>query len=59
MFVGKHFGLTQIKAAVASIIMKYKLTLDEKTNVPLIMNPTLPLLSSKSKIWMHIEKADE
>ncbi|KAG8239230.1 hypothetical protein J437_LFUL018494 [Ladona fulva] len=55
---GKRFGLTQTKAAIASVISSYVLKpCVEKSPIPVELDPKAFLvLFSKNHLWVKLEK---
>nr|WCC58070.1 cytochrome P450 [Pharsalia antennata] len=54
--IGLRFGVMQSKVGLTSILRKFKVTLNEKTEVPLKMNPRAFVTTSEGGIWLNLEK---
>lgn len=54
--IGLRFGIMQSKVGLTSILRKFKVTLNEKTEVPLKMNPRAIVTTTKGGIWLNLEK---
>lgn len=51
---GLRFGLMQSKIAIATILRNYKVTLNEKTSVPLEMEKLGIVTKAQGGIWLDI-----
>ncbi|XP_030761413.1 cytochrome P450 6a2-like [Sitophilus oryzae] len=56
MCIGLRFGLLQTKLGIASLVRKYKFTLNERTKVPISMESTNFLLSVDGDVCLNINK---
>ncbi|RZC38640.1 p450 domain containing protein [Asbolus verrucosus] len=56
MCLGLRFGLMQVKAALIHIIKNFIVTLNNKTQVPLKLNPTYPMMSPVGGLWLNFSK---
>ncbi|XP_023310269.1 cytochrome P450 6a2-like [Anoplophora glabripennis] len=54
--IGERFGILQSKVGLTSILKDFKVTLSEKTKLPLKMNPYEKITSPIGGIWLKIEK---
>lgn len=54
--LGQRFALTQIKAALVEIFKNFEVTLNEKTQVPLVMDPKEFLNLPQGGIWIDFKK---
>ncbi|KAJ8913637.1 hypothetical protein NQ315_007354 [Exocentrus adspersus] len=55
--IGQRFGIMQSKVGLTCILRKFRVTLDEeKTPLPLQMNPRAFITTSKGGIWLNLEK---
>uniref|UniRef100_V5GTA8 Putative cytochrome P450 6a14 n=1 Tax=Anoplophora glabripennis TaxID=217634 RepID=V5GTA8_ANOGL len=54
--IGLRFGIMESKVGLTSILRKFKVTLNEKTEVPLKMNPRAIVTTSEGGIWLNLEK---
>ncbi|XP_018577109.1 probable cytochrome P450 6a13, partial [Anoplophora glabripennis] len=54
--IGERFGILQSKVGLTSILKDFKVTLSEKTKLPLKMNPHEKFTSPIGGIWLKIEK---
>ncbi|KAJ8949547.1 hypothetical protein NQ314_008176 [Rhamnusium bicolor] len=55
----ERFGIMQTKIALTSILRKFKVTLNEKTKVPLKLDPKFALISAEGGLWLNFEKLPE
>lgn len=55
--IGDRFGVLQTKIGLTSVLKDFKVSLNEKTRLPLKMDPTSPVTTAKGGIWLNIEKA--
>lgn len=56
--IGIRLGLLVSKVAVASIINKFRVTLNDKTTLPLKMNKNSQLIEVIGGIWVNFSKVD-
>ncbi|KAF5287526.1 hypothetical protein FQA39_LY04154 [Lamprigera yunnana] len=54
--IGLRFGIMQVKVALTVLVKNYKFTLNEKTTLPLKINPLSFVISAKDGIWLNGEK---
>nr|XP_022920448.1 cytochrome P450 6a2-like [Onthophagus taurus] len=54
--IGSRFGMMQTKVGLILILKNFKVSLSSKTELPLEMEPSALLMTSKNKIWLDIEK---
>ncbi|KAG5866474.1 hypothetical protein JTB14_031683 [Gonioctena quinquepunctata] len=54
--IGERFGVMQVKAAIAALFSKYRITLDKKTITPirLLPSPMVPVV--EGGVWVNFEK---
>jgi hypothetical protein len=50
-----RFAILEIKYIFALLLMKFKFTLDEKTNRPLKLSPSGSMLEDENGIWINFE----
>lgn len=50
-----RFGAIQSKLGIAILIKNFKFTCNDKTAIPMIFDPAIPLLASKNQIWLNVE----
>ncbi|KAF5287520.1 hypothetical protein FQA39_LY04148 [Lamprigera yunnana] len=51
--IGLRFGIMQAKVALTVLVKNYKFTLNEKTTLPLKINPMSFVISAKDGIWLN------
>lgn len=51
-----RFAVMEAKYGFAKILSEYRIKLDPKTNVPLVINKKTTLLEDKNGIWVNFEK---
>ena len=56
MCVGMKMAMLQMKACLATLVGKYKLTLSPKIQLPLKMTPYHFLAAAQGGLWVHISK---
>lgn len=53
-----RFGLMQTKIGLSTLLSHYKTTLSPETKVPMLINPKVPLTTSKDPIYLNITKIE-
>lgn len=56
MCIGMRFGLMQTKVGLASILRNYRVTLNKKTTIPLILDKNSLVTSIEGNLWLNLEK---
>lgn len=59
MISGLRFGLLQTKVGLITLLRNHKVTLSEKTPLPLHLEPTAIIMTSTSDIWLNITKIEK
>ncbi|XP_065370109.1 cytochrome P450 6a9-like [Calliphora vicina] len=54
--IGLRFGLMQTRVALAYLLLHFKFTICEKTEIPLVFDKASVLLSAKNGIYLKVEK---
>ncbi|KAG5669762.1 hypothetical protein PVAND_000056 [Polypedilum vanderplanki] len=54
--IGERFGLMQTKIAIIQLICNFKILPNEKTQIPMKFDPTVPTLSPLGGMWLKFEK---
>lgn len=54
--LGMRFALTQIKAAIVEIVKTYEVSVNAKTQVPLVLDPKEFLVYPQGGIWVNFKK---
>ncbi|XP_060523673.1 cytochrome P450 6a2-like isoform X2 [Cylas formicarius] len=54
--IGLRFGLLQSKVGIATVIKNFKLSVNEKTVTPLVMDPDSFISSAKGSVWLNMTK---
>lgn len=54
--VGIKFGVMQMKVGLTSILKNYRVTLSNKTKVPIVLSKSSVILSAEGGIWLNLEK---
>lgn len=58
MCIGLRFGMLQTKLGLISLLRKFKYTLNEKTKLPVEMDPeSIFVLSVKGDVWVNVTNA--
>lgn len=55
IFVGMRFGLMEAKVGLSSLLKNYRFKLNPKTDDPLHINASSPLLTTNG-VWLDAEK---
>lgn len=58
MCIGLRFGLMQTKLGLVTLLRKFKFTINEKTTLPIRMDPEEVMLSVKGDVWLNATKVD-
>ncbi|KAF2898972.1 hypothetical protein ILUMI_07208 [Ignelater luminosus] len=56
--IGLRFGVMQAKVGLAVLLQNYKFSLNDKTKIPLKMDPFSFILTAKGDIWLNSEKLE-
>lgn len=56
--LGMRFALTQVKAAIVDILLKYEVSVNAKTKVPLVLDPKEFLNFPEGGIWLDFKKLE-
>ena len=51
-----RFAMVQSKFALATVLSKFKLSLNGKTQLPIFLETTKPFMSAKGGIWLDVER---
>lgn len=54
--LGQRFAMTQMKAALVDIIKRYEVTVNKKTQVPLVLDPKEFLNVAQGGVWVDFKK---
>ena len=54
--IGSRFAMVQAKFGLATILSNFKLTLNEKTIQPMVLDVKNPFLTAKGGMWMNLER---
>ncbi|KAJ8940730.1 hypothetical protein NQ318_005481 [Aromia moschata] len=54
--IGMRFGLMQSKIGLASILRKFRVTLNERTKLPLTFCKTSVFINAEGGVWLNLEK---
>lgn len=54
--IGLRFAMIQMKVAITMLLLNYKFTLNEKTGIPLVMNPATFILTPQAGTWLNVSK---
>lgn len=54
--IGMRFGLLEVKFGVAQLLSRLRLTVNERTKVPLEIDPKSSLMEVKGNIWLDVAK---
>lgn len=57
--LGQRFALTQMKAALVDIVRNFEVSVNEKTQVPLVMDPKEFLNVAQGGIWVDFKNLNE
>lgn len=57
--LGQRFALTQIKSALVDILKAFEMTCNEKTQIPLVMDPKEFLNLPQGGIWINFKRLSE
>ncbi|KAJ8935460.1 hypothetical protein NQ318_021706 [Aromia moschata] len=57
--IGERFGIMQSKVGLTSILRRFKVKLNERTELPLKMNINSLVTSTESPIWLDVERISE
>lgn len=56
MCIGMRFAFMEMKATLASLVMRYDLEPSEKTEIPLKIERTMLLYAPKNGVWLRLKK---
>jgi cytochrome P450 family 6 len=56
---GLRFGLLQIKVGLVSLLSKFKLSVCEKTELPIKFDPKALITACTSGIWLRINRRSD
>lgn len=56
LFTGARFGLLQSKVGIITLLRNYRFTVNEKTQIPFVMDPKNIILTVKGDIWLNAER---
>jgi hypothetical protein len=51
-----RFGLMQTKVGLIALLSKYQFNVNRKTQVPLVYDPKLIVLTARGGMWLQIKK---
>lgn len=54
--IGSRFGILQSKIGLTSLLRDYRVTLHERTTVPMELDKATFVLTSKTGVWLKLEK---
>ncbi|KAJ8913650.1 hypothetical protein NQ315_007367 [Exocentrus adspersus] len=54
--IGERFGIMQTKVGLTALLKNHRITLNEKTKVPLVMSPRSQVTSVDEGIWLNVRK---
>lgn len=57
-FAGKSLGILQSKVGVISVIRNFKVTLNEKTKMPINLEKIALMLNIEDRLWVNLEAVD-
>lgn len=57
--IGMRFALLQTKLAVATVVSRFHLLPNEKTKIPIEIDPHHFMLASKHGLWVHLKHIEE
>ncbi|KAM7344111.1 uncharacterized protein ACRADG_010943 [Cochliomyia hominivorax] len=57
--IGLRFGKMQTAVGLVSVLRNYKFSVSEKTPIPVVINPDLPLLTPLGELFLKVEKICE
>lgn len=55
-FTGKRFGLIQMKLSIVEIVRAYKITVNEKTKLPIVFDRKNVFIEPANKIYLNVTK---
>lgn len=53
--LGLRFAYLQLKAALAEVIKNFEITVNSKTNEPIVFEPTNILLVNTGGVWLNFK----
>ncbi|KRT85019.1 cytochrome P450, partial [Oryctes borbonicus] len=56
--IGSRFGIMQTKVGLILLLRNYRVSLNAKTELPLTMEPSALLMTTRNKIWLDFAKVD-
>ncbi|GJQ77926.1 Cyp6a9 [Trypoxylus dichotomus] len=56
--IGSRFGIMQTKVGLILLLRNFRVSLNDKTELPLTMEPSALLMTTRNKIWLDFEKVD-
>lgn len=54
--IGMRFALLEVKFAIAQLLSRLRFTVNERTTVPLEIDPKASLLDTIGGVWLDVEK---
>ncbi|KAJ8913631.1 hypothetical protein NQ315_007348 [Exocentrus adspersus] len=54
--IGERFGILQAKVGLTSLLKNHKISLNEKTAVPLVISPTSQITAADGGVWLNVSK---
>jgi cytochrome P450 family 6 len=57
--IGFRFGLMQTKIGLIQLLMNYKIQPTSETPQKIVLEPTVPVLSSSTDMWLRFEKLEK
>ncbi|KAF2896449.1 hypothetical protein ILUMI_09729 [Ignelater luminosus] len=54
--IGMRFAQMEVKVCLATLLQSYKFSVNPKTQIPIVFEPTSLLLAPKGRIWLNVEK---
>lgn len=54
--IGQRFALTQMKVGLVDIVKSFELSLNEKTQVPLVLDPQEIFNVPQGGVWIDFKK---
>lgn len=56
MFEGSRFGLLQTKVGLVAALKDFKVTVNEKTKLPIVHAPGASITAVKGDVWLNVSR---
>ncbi|KAK9696688.1 Cytochrome P450 [Popillia japonica] len=54
--IGSRFGMMQTKVGLILLLRNFRVSLNGRTELPLVLEPSALLMTTRNKIWLDVEK---